>query len=344
MLPTLPRRTRSRALPLITATALLAAVGVAAPALAATPTSGTVSDTSTSVQWGAGPFVAPNVTGATGGVTCGPDLCDDFALHVATPAGYGDTHQLTIKVGWPNAAADFDVYLLDPSGAVVASSASSADPEVIVTAPTSGDYTVRVVPYAPLGESVTGTATLTDVPGEPRSEHRRRRPPSASTAHPRRSPDAHDAGEPSIGSSHPTGSTFYQALYDTYKATWDDSVTPSKVTWSDVSAKPANGCATGGSTSPGPDRVHRPPAPVASSRASSPARPRSCATPTTRARRGRPARAAASTPASTTRPSAAAATRPTASARCPRRPTRTPSTTAARTSPTPTARRATTAA
>ena len=134
MLPTLPRRTRSRALPLITATALLAAVGVAAPALAATPTSGTVSDTSTSVQWSAGPFVAPNVTGARAPSRAAPDLCDDFALHVATPAGYGDTHQLTIKVGWQNAAADFDVYLLDPSGAVVASSASSADPEVIVTA------------------------------------------------------------------------------------------------------------------------------------------------------------------------------------------------------------------
>ena len=109
----------------------------AAPALAATPGSGTVSDTSTSVQWSAGPFAAPNVTGTTGGVTCGPQLCDDFALHVSTPSGYGDTHQLTIKVGWANAAADFDVCLLDHSGAVVASSASSADPEVMVVPPTS---------------------------------------------------------------------------------------------------------------------------------------------------------------------------------------------------------------
>ena len=138
-----------------------------APALAATPTSGTVSDTSTSVQWSAGPFVAPNVTGATGAVTCGPTSATTSRCTSRPPAGYGDTHQLTIKVGSPNAAADFDVYLLDPSGAVVASSASSSDPEVIVTAPTSGDFTVRVCPYAPLGESVTGTATLTDVPANP---------------------------------------------------------------------------------------------------------------------------------------------------------------------------------
>ena len=248
MLPTLFRRNPSRALPLVAVAGLVGALGVAAPALAATPDSGTVSDTSTSVQWTAGPFAAPNVTGTTGAVTCGPGLCDDFALHVSTPSTYGDTHQLTIKVGWANAAADFDIYLLDQQGAVVASSASSADPETIVTPPTSGDYTVRVVPYAPLGESVTGTATLTEVPANPAPSTAT--PPTYSQyGAPESFGRAHDAGEPSIGSSHTTGSTFYQALYDTYKATWDDSVSPSKVTWANVSATPANGCLTGGSTS-----------------------------------------------------------------------------------------------
>ena len=168
MLKIWPRATRPRPQAvLVAATALVVAVGVAGPALAATPSSGSLSDTSTSTQWAAGPFAAPNVTGTTGDVSCGPELCDDFALHVATPAGYADTHQLTVKVGWGNAAADFDVYLLDHSGAVVASSASSSDPEVIVAPPTSGDYTVRVVPFAPLGETVTGTATLTSLPANP---------------------------------------------------------------------------------------------------------------------------------------------------------------------------------
>src|SRR5690348_11886561 len=149
------------------AACVIGAFAAAAPALAATPDSGSVSDTSTSVQWTAGPFAAPNVTGTTGDVTCGPGLCDDFALHVSTPSGYGDSHQLTVKVGWANAAADFDVYLLDANGAVLASAASSSDPEVIVVPPTSGDYTVRVVPFAPLGETVTGTATLTSLPANP---------------------------------------------------------------------------------------------------------------------------------------------------------------------------------
>ncbi len=126
-----------------------------------------MSDTSRTASWTAGPFAAPNVTGTSGTVTCAPGLCDDFALHVSTPAGYGDTHQLTVKVAWPVAAADFDVYLLDSAGNEVASAASSSDPEVVVIAPTSGDYTVRVVPFAPLGQSITGTATLTDIPANP---------------------------------------------------------------------------------------------------------------------------------------------------------------------------------
>ena len=113
------------------------------------------------------------ITGAAGDVACGPQLCDDFALHVSTPAGYGSSHQLTVKVAWAQAAADFDIYLLDSTSSVVASAASSWDPEVIVVPPTTGDYTVRVVPFAPLDQLVTGTATLTTVPTNP--------PPSTAT-------------------------------------------------------------------------------------------------------------------------------------------------------------------
>src|SRR4051794_1007068 len=89
------------------------ATGLAHPADAATPTDGSVSDTSPSVQWTGGPFVAPNVTGnALDAPDCTvPSSCDDFTLGVDTPAGYGDTHTLNIKVSWANTAADFDVYV-----------------------------------------------------------------------------------------------------------------------------------------------------------------------------------------------------------------------------------------
>src|SRR5947209_8773507 len=86
----------------VRAGAVLALVGAglaANAANAATPTSGTVTDTSTSVSWTGRPFFAPNVTGNVGTPTCNlPTDCDDFKLHVSTPAGYGTSNALTVKV------------------------------------------------------------------------------------------------------------------------------------------------------------------------------------------------------------------------------------------------------
>src|SRR5690348_6974561 len=73
---------------------------------AATPTSGTVSDTAPSTTWSAGPFAVPNPTGAAGTPDCSAAPCDDYALHVSTPAGYDTGHQLAISISWANTAAD----------------------------------------------------------------------------------------------------------------------------------------------------------------------------------------------------------------------------------------------
>src|SRR5690242_1242693 len=138
------------------------AVTAGAAASASTPSEGSVSDTSTTTSWSGGPFLVPNATAeASGQPDCtAPSSCDDFTLHVSTPAGYGTDHQLVVKVGWQNTAADFDVYVLDAQGNVVGTAASSADPEQVVLPPDSGDYTVRVVPFAPLGQTYDATATL----------------------------------------------------------------------------------------------------------------------------------------------------------------------------------------
>ncbi|MEO5711713.1 MAG: CARDB domain-containing protein [Nocardioidaceae bacterium] len=244
-----PRWVRSKAVRSAAVIALLGAGLTLNTADAATPTGGTVSDTSTTIGWSGGPFVAPNATGAAGTPACTvPQSCDDFTLHVATPAGYGTTHTLNLKVSWTNTAADFDVYVLDRAGNVVGTSASSADPEQVILPPNSGDYTVRVVPYAPLGSSYSATATLATVPANP--------PPGTDTppsfadyAAPSSFKDANNAGEPSIGTSFKTGSTMYQAYLSTFKATFDDSVTPAKATWSDVSASATNGCPQGSTAS-----------------------------------------------------------------------------------------------
>ena len=69
--------------------------------------------------------------------------------------------------------------------------------------------------------------------------------------------NAHNAGEPSIGNNFKTGSTMYQAYLSTYKVSFNDAVTPPAATWSDVSAKAANGCPVGLDPVAGPDPLHR---------------------------------------------------------------------------------------
>ena len=72
-------------------------------------------------------------------------------------------------MSWPVSAADFDVYVLQ-NGSVVSTSASSADPEVVVLPALStgaNPYTIRVIPFAPAGQSYTATVTLENRPATP---------------------------------------------------------------------------------------------------------------------------------------------------------------------------------
>ncbi len=249
-MPSARQLVRSRAFRLTALGALLAAGLTVGSADAATPTEGTLSDGGGPVTWSGGPFAVANTTGAAlDQPDCtAPTSCDDFTLHVSTPAGYGTDHNLVVKVAWANTAADFDVYVLDAQGNVVGTAASSADPEQVILPPTTGDYTVRVVPFAPLGESYDATATLSAQPAAPA--------PGTATAPgftdypaPSSFTGADDAGEPSIGNSFKTGATMYQAGLSTFKATFDDSVSPAKASWSDVTANATNGCPQGDTTS-----------------------------------------------------------------------------------------------
>lgn len=215
------------------------------PASAATPVSGTISDASTTAAWSAGPFATPNATGNAGPPICGaPTLCDDYALTVATPAGYGSSNRLTVRVDWTNPAADFDIYLLDSAGREVSAAASSAKPETMIVAPDAGSYTVRVVPVTPLGDSIKGTATLSATPADPAPSTAPRASYTSYTPPEALSPAVHTAGEPSIGTNDKTGAVLYQAYTSTFKATFD-AATPASATWTDVSANAANGCPQG---------------------------------------------------------------------------------------------------
>ena len=232
-------------------TAALGAAVLVVPAAqpwadAADPSEGSISDSATTVSWAGGPFVVPNVSGNVTDPVCPASaVCDDFTLHVSTPPGYESGHQLSISVAWPNSAADFDLYVLDSAGAVVGTSASSADPELVLLPPNSGDYTVRVVPFAPLGQSYTATATLTSTPVPP--------PPATiaapayrNYAAPASMPDQHNAGEPSIGVNFDTGSVMYQSYLSTYRVLFDAG---NNATWTNRTANATNGCVVGDTTS-----------------------------------------------------------------------------------------------
>src|SRR5213592_4612998 len=149
--------------------------------LAATPTSGTLTDTSGPLSYTAGPFFVANPTPILF-VDQGPECsgsaqpCDDFALTVTLPAGYAAAHPnaaVKVTLAWNDAgsrASDYDLYIYkgtvhntDGSQAADYQSASSANPEIASISPLSdgtSQYTVKVVPYTPTGESVHVTIEL----------------------------------------------------------------------------------------------------------------------------------------------------------------------------------------
>src|SRR6266705_4893789 len=113
---------------------------------AATPSSGTLTDTSGPVSYTAGPFFVANPTPILF-VDQGPECfgsaqpCDDFILTVTLPAGYSAAHPnaaVKVTLAWTDTGSglsDYDLYIYkgtvgntDGSEAADYQSASSANP------------------------------------------------------------------------------------------------------------------------------------------------------------------------------------------------------------------------
>ncbi len=133
-------------------------LSLAAPAAgnAAEPSGGTVSQDTPTVSWTGGPFLTSNP------VACLPEdpACDYFALTIVPSGEPGDSVQVT------TAAADgddYDLFVYDPSGALVGSSAGATGNEsVSVFEPVAGTYTVEVQAFVVQpGSTYTGGATFT---------------------------------------------------------------------------------------------------------------------------------------------------------------------------------------
>ncbi len=231
-----------------------------------TPTSGTISPASPTLTYSDGPFVIPNVTAQAGDPICTvPMSCSDFGLTIDMSPGPNPdpTKQVRVSVNWPISTADFDVYVYSGFPAVgspIATSASSADPEVIILPAQSAVYTIRVVPFAPAGQTYTATVSLGGVippppPGSaPAARYLNYHAPSTLTG-------ADAAGEPSIGvdwnpnvaslkmgPNPPTAGTppmnninlntggvaFFTANLNEFRVNFDDCSSPAKNAWEDV--------------------------------------------------------------------------------------------------------------
>ena len=92
------------------------------PAFSATPAGGTFSSTATPVSWTGGPYTAV----ATDTSSCTTLNCDTFYLSINTPTGFYTTNpndEIQIRITWQGTTNEFDLYLFDPSGNLLASSA-----------------------------------------------------------------------------------------------------------------------------------------------------------------------------------------------------------------------------
>jgi hypothetical protein len=206
----------------------------------------TLTTTNTTITYTHGPFFVPNVTDQLGPPNCSaPSSCDDYTLNVNVPSGTDATNQISITFTYDqsvDSTVDFDVWVYNSAGQVIASNVSGVSPSTVIIPAVSGTYTVRADPWQPGGETYTSTIQL-----QPKSTPNTAPPPDAATAAtgvaPRfadfavpRSLGGNDAGEPSLGANWTTGRTMYIAGLQTFQVSFDDSTSPGTATWKDVSA------------------------------------------------------------------------------------------------------------
>jgi hypothetical protein len=199
----------------------------------------TLSPANPVLTWTHGPFVVANPSDQVGAPTCtAPQMCDDTSIAVSVPSG--TAYSVTVSIAWNELpGTEFDPWVYNAQNNVVGSNISGSTPETVTFPATSGNYLVRVDPWNPGGQTYTATVTLTKASVATL-------PPDAaakSTVAPPRyqnyaAPNGlgTTAGEPSIGVDWKTGNVMYVSDLQTLRVKFDDSVSPARTTWTDVSA------------------------------------------------------------------------------------------------------------
>src|SRR6266540_5974883 len=184
---------------------------------AATPGSGTVSDSNKVASW------TGALALATAGACSGPSdpTCDNYKLTIQAPS-----YAFSVKVvlqPW----GDWDLSIYAPDGGLVGSSGNGPNQAEIVTltTPASGTYTVAAAPFAPAigpdGNSYTASATLT------KTDSTSQPPPGAEPItyadYPAQNGLGVDAGEPSIGANLKSGKVMFQAGLQALRVGYNDT-------------------------------------------------------------------------------------------------------------------------
>ena len=154
-----------------------------------TPPAGTLTPDSGPISYASGPFFIANqspIPEVDSGPECDNPIqpCDDHVLTVALPAGYMTDHPsaaVQVTMSWTDTGSgqsDYDLWIYpnpdpdcdptdcsstDGSQTPTHQSTTSHDPEVAIINPLadgSTNYTIKIVPYKPTGESVTVTMEL----------------------------------------------------------------------------------------------------------------------------------------------------------------------------------------
>ncbi|HEX8897557.1 MAG TPA: hypothetical protein VF751_02570, partial [Chthoniobacterales bacterium] len=221
-----------------------------------TPSKGTLTDKSGPVTFTGGPYLVANPSSQANGVpTCNAVLvCDEFALTVSgLSAATTASKYIRIEVRWPEVGeTQFDLYVFQgdsATGQIIAKNLGDqtyVDPDVVLIPAINGSYTIRVVPFLPNGQSITGTVSLVPFPAVAPVE-----PGVAPTFSNHLSPPAlgNSAGEPSIGVDwspqveslrhgkvNSGGVAFFTAGTSQLRVSFDDSSSPPIALWEDTNA------------------------------------------------------------------------------------------------------------
>jgi VCBS repeat-containing protein len=206
---------------------------------AATPSGGSVSESSPTVNWTGGIMPAnPDLLNSPRCAGANASKCDNFSLTVTPPSASFGPYVVEINLA---PVGDWDVEVYGPDGAFLKSSGNGTGaPEfVLLDAPAAGTYRVAAFPFTPAADS-----NLNSYTANAQLKHKAPAVPATGTENvaygnypcPATQTCTNGFGEPSIGVNWKTGAVMFAGggSLKTFRINFDDHVSPAAATWTNV--------------------------------------------------------------------------------------------------------------